>query len=1089
MALAIQPKIKILLPVLLGGTLALASMQPDWQNPEVTGINKETSHATFGVFDSVSAALGSARHESKFHQSLNGLWKFHWVKAAGDRPRDFFLPATDVSGWDEIDVPSNWQMKGYGVPIYVNQPMAFPNNPPFIPAAYSPVGSYRRTFTLPEHWAGRETFIHFDGVKSAFSIWVNGKKAGYSQGSMTPAEFRLTPFLQKGDNTLAVEVYRWSDGSYLEDQDTWDLSGIYRDVYLYSKPKMHIRDIHAVTRLDDSYEDAVLEVNVDVRNMSGSSLAAGKVLCELMNVRDGRTVIARGSVSAGEIAAGNEVRVGLQLDVDNPLKWSAETPHLYKLAVSLKYGDGVLEATCINIGFKRVEVVGNQFLVNGKPIYFKGVNRPEMDPRHGNALTRERMLEDVLLMKRFNINAVRTSHYPSHPYFMDLCDEYGLYVYDEANIEAHENRIVSGPWECDVGPLPGNDPAWGDQVVDRVERMVHRDKNRAAVVIWSLGNESGAGDAFIRARDRARELAPDRPVIYHDMRFHPDMENGGFAFQILDDGYVEADELERAYAGPQSFKTTRWSRYYPYEEFITRPNIFNEYAHAMGNSVGNFAELWDVIEKYPALQGGFIWDWADQAIVNRTADDREYYAYGGDFGPVTVHTERKEHQHYVGNFLVNGLVLPDRRPSPALWEVKKVHQDIAVSAIDPEAGRFRVHNKYFFRDLDFVEAAWQLLEDGEPVAAGKTELSGVGPQQAAELQLPLQDFERHADREYFARISFRLKKDEPWAQQGYEVAWEQFLVQEALEEERVAAADQTVRIHKTDDAYVVTAGSLRAEISRRSGFLSSYTVDGTELLKGELKPNFWRAPTDNDTHIQPGFWGPWREATDNIRLVSLIPEEKVGAEWNIAARFRLPDVESEYTLNYSFRGDGSVRVGWNLDTSEPEKKGVIPRLGMCFRLDESLNQVAWYGRGPHESYWDRKAGAGIGLFRQTADGLHHPYVTPQENGNRSDVRWVTFLDSDGCGIRLTGAPLLDFSAWSYSQEDLCQAKHGYELPQRDYMTVNVDKKQSGLGGTNSWGGKPLERYRILPGSHSFEFTLSPVMQSRAITAMASTAME
>ena len=1065
--------------LLLGGSPAAAENQPDWQNPKVIGINKEPPRATFGVFDSVDAALSSERDESKFYRSLNGIWKFSWVKAAGDRPRDFFLPETDVSGWDDIDVPSNWQMKGYGVPIYVNQPMAFPNNPPFIPAEYSPVGSYRRSFTLSKGWKGRETFIHFDGVKSALTLWVNGQRVGYSQGSMTPAEFNLTPYLKSGENTLAVEVYRWSDGSYLEDQDTWDLSGIYRDVYLYSKPKVHIRDIHAVTRLDDQYEDAVLDVAVDIRNLSGTAMKPGEVVCELVDARDGKKVIA-----SGQCVASDEGWVQLKLAVDNPLKWSAETPHLYKLAVSLRLGDEVVEAACIHIGFKRVEIIGNQFMVNGQPIYLKGVNRLEMDPRRGNALTRERMLQDVLLMKRFNINAVRTSHYPSHPYFMDLCDQYGLYVYDEANVESHENRIVSGPWECAVSPLPGNDPDWGDQVVDRVERMVHRDKNRAAVVIWSLGNECGAGNAFIRARDRIREIAPDRPVIYHDMRFHPDEKDGGYLFDILDDGYVEADELERAYAGPDSFKTTKWKRFFPYEEFIARPNIFNEYAHAMGNSVGNFSDLWNVIEKYPALQGGFIWDWADQAIVNRTDEGQEYFAYGGDFGPVTIHSDKKGHHNYVGNFLVNGLVLPDRRPSPALQEVKKVHQNIGVTAVDSAAGRFTVKNKYFFQGLEFVDAVWQLTEDGVPVADGLLDLPAIAPQQAAEVQVPMRDVVRRADREYFVKLSFQLKEDASWAEKGHEVAWEQFLVSAKQDVTSAPVDGRMISVQRRENCFVVSAGDVSAEICRESGFLSSYAVDGKELLKGALRPNFWRAPTDNDTHITPGFWGRWREATENVQLISMDRVEKAGSEPMIKARFRLPDVESEYTLTYSFRADGAVKVVWNLETPEPKKQGVIPRLGLCFKLDESLEQVAWYGRGPHESYWDRKAGAGTGLFRRSVDELYHPYVTPQENGNRADVRWVTFLGNDGRGIRLAGAPLLDFSAWNFSQQDLARATHGHELPKRDYIAVNVDKKQSGLGGTNSWGGKPLERYRLLPGSHSFEFILAPVIQRSGIRTLA-----
>ena len=1054
--------------------LLSAQDKPEWQNHKIIGINKEKPHATFGVFKDVAKALSNQRDQSQYYKGLNGTWKFHWVKSANDRPRNFFKPGKDVSKWTDIEVPSNWQMKGFGTPIYLNQPLAFPNNPPFIPDEYSPVGSYRRTFTIPEHWNHRETFIHFDGVKSAFYIWLNGKKVGYSQGSMTPAEFNLTPYLKAGENTLAVEVYRWSDGSYLEDQDSWDLSGIYRDVYLYSKPDVHIRDIHAVTRLDDQYKDAQLDVKIDIRNQSSEMTTSDyEVVCELFDANDKPIKGLKSSVTIPKINHGKEHRKSVSIAVVNPLKWTAETPNLYKLIVSLRRNGEIEEVTRINIGFKRVEVVGNQFLVNGKAIYLKGVNRLEIDPYRGNAVTKERMVEDIRLMKQFNINAVRTSHYPSHPYFMDLCDQYGMYVYDEANLETHENRGPRGPYGCGLGDLPGNDPIWGDQCVDRMERLLHRDKNRASVVIWSLGNESGAGEAFIRMRDAARRIAPDRPVIYHDMRYHPDPKTGGFAMDIQDAGYVEADQLEMAYASAETFQKTQWRRYISYEDFIARPNIFNEYAHAMGNSLGNFAEIWKVVEKYPSLQGGFIWDWADQAIINRTKNGQSYFAYGGDFGPVTIHS--KKYKKYVGNFLVNGLVLPDRKPSPALWEVKKVQQNIEISAVDSATGKFNIKNKYFFKNLDFVEASWQLLEDGYPVGNGVLNPPTIEPLKNADVHISLEGYVMAKEKEYFVKISFRLKENTLWADKGHEVAWEQFKLSPRQKQVATNNTDNFAKMQKTTDAFVISAGDVVVKINRKNGFISSYCVKGKELLEGELKPNFWRALTDNDTRIRKGFWGQWRKATDNIQLVSLINAGVIDSTLVFNAKMKLPDTKSQYSISYSISGDGSVDVSWNLKTTNPKKDEVIPRIGISLKIEKSLQQVKWYGRGPHESYWDRKVSAQFGIFKKSVKELHHNYVTAQENGSRSDVRWVKFTGVNGVGFEILGSPEFCFNAWNYSQADLDKAKHDYELPERDFVTVNIDYKQTGLGGTNSWGGKPLERYRLKPGKHSSTFTIKPIL--------------
>ena len=1044
----------------------------DWQNHKIIGINKERGHAVLGIFDNPNDALNLRPEISKYYKTLNGKWKFNWVKAAEDRPKDFYLPSSDVSDWKEIEVPSNWQMKGYGTPIYLNQPYCFPNNPPYIPAEYSPVGSYRRTMTLPENWGGKQVFVHFDGVKSAFYIWVNGKKVGYSQGSMAPAEFDITKYVKKGDNVIAVEVYRWSDGSYLEDQDTWDLSGIYRDVYLFATPKVHLQDVHAQTSFDREYKDATLNVDIAIENDLDKTAKNYDVELALYTMDNKLVQNLKQAVKFNNVAKNTQASSKASFAVKEPLQWSAETPNLYKLLLNLKKDGEIVESSAITIGFKTAEIVGNKFLVNGKRVYIKGVNRPEMDPYRGNALTRERMEQDVKLMKQHNINAVRTSHYPSHPYFMELCNKYGIYVYDETNLETHENRKT--------GLLPGSDPIWSVACVDRMERMMHRDKNHPSVVVWSMGNESGKGQTFFDMRDAAIKIDAITPITYHDVGDVKDPATGKFLSAFYERGYVNSEEVEQMFA-----KKIRGKQEFTYEEIISRPYIINEYTHAMGNSVGNFKDLWDVFERIPSAQGGFIWDWADQALVNYTNDNKPYWAYGGDFGPVVNHSKNYKFNdgNYGGNFLINGLVTPDRKVSPGLREVKRVHQNIAVTNL----GEYlEVKNKYFFKSLDFVTTTWELFEDGVKVAGGNLKVPFIDAQAAAVVKAPYLQYEFKANKEYHAKITFALKNNHGWADKGHVVAWEQFELQKIAKPIVASISTHKLKVKETKSEFVFSANNVAATIDKNTGYLSSYTAYGKQIITGALTPNFWRAITDNDARIKEWvkdkngkenhlFFGRWKFAAENpvVKHVKIVNKSKNNVEVETVLSY--PDIkDARYTIHYKISGSGKIDVDWSIDIPK-NYKGIPARMGMQMQMNKAFSNVSWFGNGPHESYIDRTTGTEIGVFSKTVTELHHPYVTAQENGNRTEVRWVALKDSNGNGVVFKSENLMNFSAWNYTQEDLDKATHDYQLPTRDFLTVNVDYGQIGVSGKDSWGAKPMVRYQLAKKQYKHSFSIEPVL--------------
>ena len=861
----------ILFTGLIHISAAAEEERPDWENPQMLGRNREPPHCTLMPFPDRTAALADDPAASPWFLSLDGTWKFHWSPRPADRPKTFFEEGFDDASWPGIPVPGNWELQGYGTPIYLDVTYPFEKDPPRIPDDHDPVGSYRRRFVLPAAWKGMRVFLHFGAVRSAFYCWVNGKRVGYSQGSKTPAEFDVTPFLRDGENLLAVEVYRWSDGSYLEDQDFWRLSGIDRSVYLFAAPPVHMRDFFVRAGLDDGYTNGVLDIEVRVKNYGTKEGGEHRVCVELLDAA-GEAALPRSLSAPCNPAPGKETVLRLHETVKAPKRWTAETPNLYTLVLTLKGSDGsVEEAEACRVGFRRVEVEDGLLLVNGVPVTIKGVNRHEHDPDTGHYVTRASMERDIRLMKRNNINAVRTSHYPNDPVWYELCDRYGLYVVDEANIESHGMGY-------DPAITLGNDPAWKAAHLDRIRRMVERDKNHPCVIVWSMGNEAGDGENFRDAYTWIHGRDPTRPVQYEraGTRSHTD---------IVCPMYASIDRL-KAYASKRR----------------DRPLVMCEYAHAMGNSVGNLQDYWDVILTHDQLQGGFIWDWVDQGLrKERPGGQGTFFAYGGDFG------EEKTD----GNFCCNGLVQPDRRPNPHLYEVRKVYQYVKTAPENPAAGRVCVENRYDFLDLAHLELHWEVTADGKIIQQGVQPEPAVPPGRSMVVTLPLEDVKPAAGTEYLLRVSHVLARDLPWAEKGTVMAWDQFTLPyrsppppetDYSKELPITLADQPGR--------VVAAGkNFTVVVDKKIGALVIYMHKIYPLVISPMLPDFWRAPTDNDVgNGMPERCALWKAAGRERKVLSVQTETPSPRKVRITVRALLPPVHGEYTTVYTVFATGDVIV-------------------------------------------------------------------------------------------------------------------------------------------------------------------------------------
>lgn len=1035
-----------------------ANGYPEWNNnPDIFQLNRMEAHSHMMAYPSAEAALADDRTASPYFKSLNGTWKFSLADTPEQRARDFYRSDFDSSGWADMPVPSHWQLQGYDYPQYTNIRYPWSERepdlaPPYAPTVYNPVGSYVRSFEVPSSWAGQPVFLSFQGVESAFYVWVNGELAGYSEDTFTPADFDITAYLVEGENKLAVEVYRWCDASWLEDQDFWRLSGIFRDVYLYSSPALRVSDFFAKPTLDADYRDAVLDVDVKLENYFGGRYAASRLDMQLYDA-DGNAVWASAPSAAVVSSAEGELALTLSADVREPLKWSAEDPHLYTLVLSLHGDDGVLlHATSCRIGFRSFELKDGLMKINGQRIVFKGVNRHEFSCDTGRALAKEDMLRDILLMKTHNINAVRTSHYPNQPVWYDLCDEYGLYVIDETNLETHGSWQY-GQEEEEEFNVPGSKPQWRDNVLDRANSMLQRDKNHPSVVIWSLGNESFGGENFIAMHDFLKAADPSRLVHYEGVFHHRAYEA---ASDIESTMYAKPAELER----------------YVYERG-KKPYLLCEYSHAMGNSSGGLHLYTELFDRHAILQGGFIWDWVDQAIRTRTPEGVAYMAYGGDFG---------ESPHD-GNFSGNGLIFADRTPSPKLYEVKKCYQNADWQAVDLREGRFLVRNKHLFTDLSAYELKWALAldgrTDGEKEAGGSIEISAA-PGESADVVVPYDWETLPADREATLLLSLVLKADAAWASKGHEVAWEQFVIKApAVSANAVpsnaVSGDSAPTTSESEDALTVSGERFAVRISRETGELVSYAVDGRERLIAPVRPHFWRPESDNDRgNKMPERCAIWREAGSRLLLVGLNGRAE-GARYVATAAYRLADDPSTtLVLRYAIDADGAVEVTQELNPGSdalPE----LPAFGMMLELDGALDSISWYGRGPHENYWDRRTSARLGQYAGKVAEQFVPYLRPQECGNKTDVRHAELTGGDGRGLRFEGALPFELNALPWTPAEIEASDHPYKLPASRGSIVRVNYKQMGVGGDDSWGA-PTHAPYTLPANrpYSFRFTFKPV---------------
>ncbi len=1014
----------------LAAALAAQPEPPPWRDPGVFGIGREAPRASFTPFADREAALAGGA--STRRRSLNGVWKFHWVPRPAERPTDFFAPGFDDSGWDEIPVPANWELHGYGHPVYRDESYSFPANPPFVPEDDNPVGSYRRDFEVPGEWAGSEVFLRFDGVYSAYSVWVNGDFVGYSEGSRTPTEFRITGSLRPGANELAVEVFRWSDGSYLESQDFWRISGIDREVSLLARPATMLRDF--VVRADPNGDFAL---EAELSNRGSGTAGARELLVELFDP-DGNPVWAEPETLAASVSPGGAATVETAATVPGVRPWTAETPSLYRLLLTLRDAAGaVLEATAIRIGFRSVETRDGRLLVNGRPVTLFGVNRHEHDPVRGHTVDEASMTEDLRLMKLLNINAVRTAHYPNLPRFYELADEHGFYVVDEANIESHG-----------MGFLPevtlAGRPAWRDAHLDRIERMVRRDRNHPSVIVWSLGNEAGDGENLDAAAEWIRETDPGRPILYEPAGERESVD-------LVAPMYVRPYWVARYAASPSP-----------------KPFLLVEYAHAMGNSVGNLADYWKVLDGHPKLVGGFLWDFVDQTLTARDENGRPYQAYGGDFGPAGFPTD--------GNFLANGLVSSEREPHPHAFEVRKVYQPVRIeSAGLPE---ITVANRRSFTDLADLEGSWEITADGEVAASGALPRLSTAPGAAETVRLDLPEIADPAA-EILLAVRFRTRADAPLVPAGHEVAREQFALR-APAPAVAAPAGAAPTIRETGETIEVAGSGFVLRFDRELGTLGSFAAGGRELISSGPAPNFWRAPTDNDYgNGFPVRSGVWRLAgRPPARALETMTARAADGRVLVESVFRIRSVGARYALTHEVFPDGTVSVSARM-SEVGEDLPEIPRFGVLLTLPGALDRVTWYGRGPFENYWDRRTAALVGRYQASVAGFAHPYVRPQETGTRSDVRWAAITDEHGAGLLVTGLPTVSFSALPYRISDLDGGetktrRHAAELVPRDEVTLTVDYRQTGVGGDDSWGAVPHREYTLWPQDLAYRFLLRPL---------------
>jgi beta-galactosidase len=1001
--------------------------QTEWENPSIIDIGKEPPHAHF-------IPLGNKNEtndNSSFVKFLNGIWKFNYVDKPDDRPTNFFKNNFNDASWKIIEVPSNWEWQGFGIPIYTNITYPFPKNPPFIDHSYNPVGTYRTSFSVPKNFNGKETILHFASVTGCMYVWVNGQQVGMSKVSKSPAEFNISKYLKPGANTLAVQVFRWHDGSYLEDQDFWRVTGIERDVLLIAKPSIALQDFKLNASLDNEYKNGILDLSIDV-NQKTENYFPVKIYLEELN----------GEIVFQKNITASQNKFTLNETVQNIKQWSAEKPNLYLCSIEIYNKKNELqEVIKQKIGFRKVEIIKGNLLVNGKRILVKGVNRHEHDEVKGHVPNRKLMLQDIKLMKQFNINTVRTSHYPNDPYWYELCNEYGMYIVDEANLESHgigfnlQSKIDSS---THVAYLP----LWEAAHMDRIKRMYERDKNISAVILWSMGNECGNGKVFKDAYKWLKETDHTRAVIFE-----------------------QAGEEENTDIVAPMYPWIADMKKYAADESKTRPYIMCEYSHAMGNSNGNFKEYWDIIRASKNMQGGCIWDWVDQGMLMETKNGKKSWGYGGDFGGSKFTNDE--------NFCANGLVAADRTPHPGIYEVKKVYQNILFEAEDLLKGKFKVINEFNFTSLTEFNYKWELSKNGVVIKKQNFTFSDKASETPS-FTVPYDAIATKPGEEYTVQMYAYTKTATALVPANFEVAKGQFF----LSSNYFAALNiskEKLLITNNNNDIEFSSGNVKGSFNTVSGNWNYYTINDEQFINHLPEPYFWRAFTDNDNgqNAQTSM-EVWSKAHSNKILlgVTVLNNDDDGLVINV--NYNLIDLNAKYSIQYKINSDASVTIksSINLPKGLPE----MPRFGMRMELPKEYQLLSYYGRGPFENYQDRNSASFIGLYNSTAREQQTNYIRPQENGYKTDIRWVELKNNVGAGVRIEGAQAFCFSALHNYTEDFDPGltkknKHISDIEEGNFTVLHIDLKQRGVGGDNSWGAFPHDEYRLTDKQYSYSYTI------------------
>ena len=1029
--------------LLLFGSITADAQVNDWENPRMVSLNTEAPHAHFIPYPTEESAI--RKQNSPFIRSLDGTWKFKLSDNPDGRPVGFFKKQFDVSKWEDIRVPANWQTEGFDKFIFTDVEYPIPPDPPYVPKDYNPVGSYRRDFNIPAQWDGKDIFIHLGAVNSFFYLWINGHYAGLSKDSKTPAEFDITPYLQKGKNSVSIQVFRFSDGTYLEGQDMWKLSGIERSVYLIARPKLSVADFFAKAGLDDQYRNGIFDLTVQLNKQPSGRQKEQSLQVKILDDA-GKVIYQQRSKLEGR----KDFR--FNHEVKNVKSWNAEQPNLYTLLIShLDEKGKPVESISHQIGFRSIEMKNGLMLVNGKAIKIKGVNRHEHDMITAKVVSKESMLNDIRLMKQYHINAVRTSHYPNAEEWYELCDRYGIYVIDEANIECDGMDFSSVKTLSDK-------PEWKAAYLDRTKRMFERDKNFCSIITWSLGNESRFGENFIATYNYLKASDDTRPVQYEEARDNPYTDIYCPMYKGL--GFLQ-DYVK---------------------EWRPRPLILCEYAHMMGNGGGNLKDYWDLIYKYEQLQGGFIWDFSDQTFKRKDSKGRDIWAYGRDMGNVGATSDT--------SYCADGLFTADRRPHPQAYELKKVHQPVHFEPVNFSTSAIRITNRFDFTGLDGFSFNWFVKADGKLIAEGKAGVVDLGPQASKDVNLNIPQYPVKPGAEYFLTIEARTKDSTLFLPAGYIIAWEQFALPVTDQKPPAAlipADHQPLRQAEDAADFSIRSENFSVTFNKKTGWLQSYAIKGTSVIKESLMPHFWRAATDNDIgNSQQIRCAVWQTAADKARLDSFVVKQLDSRQILISTAHYLLDVDARYLVQYLIQASGDIRVDVSMKAGK-ENHPELPRFGMKVILNKEFDKTTWLGRGPFDNYWDRNAAAAVDVYSMPADSLFHPYPRSQESGYRTDVRWMAMQNDYGLGMIVladkpisTGVLHFDMKKLDFDRH-AAENNHGGSMVNDDLIWWNIDYKQMGVGGDNSWGAQTHAEYMLPYRDYKYSFTLRPVLNNDLLT--------